>query len=67
VDADRRESEIHPTLREEFEHLAEKLGCGLSGDHELLGRFQNGRLRWFEHRTIRVPASAIEHVVQPSP
>ena len=60
VDADPHETEIRPTLRARLEELAEGLGVGGPGHHELTARFEDGHLRWFERRAIRVPASVLE-------
>jgi hypothetical protein len=51
---------IRLDLREQLEHVAEALGLGGVGQHELTVRFQDGRLRWWEGRSIRVPASTLD-------
>ena len=60
VDADRHVTDLRPTLRARLEELAEGLGVGGPGHHELTARFEDGHLRWFERRAIRVPASVLE-------
>jgi hypothetical protein len=50
--------ELRPDLRAQLEQVAEAIGLGV-GQTELVTRYQDGRLKWWETRRVRVPASEL--------